>query len=135
MEPTYKTVGEIKKGNSFYANEETTVIEIAKQLVNSHYTGMPVIDKNNRVIGVVSEVDILRALQESRNRQGPRIKDYMTSSPIVIKEDTSLEEASKILKDHKIHRLPVVKDGGELIGTITRHDLIRAWIGLPINNE
>ena len=135
MEPKFKTVGEIKKGNSFYAHEYSPVIEIANQLVNSRYTGMPVLDKKNRVIGIVSEVDILKALQEAQTLQETTIREYMTPSPVVIKEETSLKEASNILRDHKIHRLPVVKEGGELIGTITRHDLIRAWIGLPIENE
>ena len=130
MDTLFKTVGEIQKGNTFFAHEDSSALEVASQLVNSRYTGMPVVDKKNRVIGIVSEQDILKAFRGSKQLKEIKIKNIMTSPPIVIKEDTTLEAASKILEDQYIQRLPVVKDG-ILIGTITRHDLIRAWIGLP----
>ena len=132
MKPLFKTVGEIQQGNSFFTHQESHVFEVASQLVNSRYTGMPVVDEQNRVIGIVSEQDILKAFRGPKQLKEIKIKDIMTSNPIVIKQDTTLEDASKILEDHHIQRLPVVKDS-VLTGTITRHDLIRAWIGLPVD--
>jgi len=54
-----------------------------------------------------------------------KVKEVMTKSPIVIHENTTRQEASKIMEDAHIHRLPVVKNG-VLVGTVTRHDLLMA---------
>jgi|SRR5579863_207638 len=131
MKPKFETVGQIKMGNPFVAHEHTTAFEIASELLHSRYTGMPVVNATNRVIGVVSEQDILRALRGPRRLEEIKAKEIMTSSPIVVQENTTLEEASKIMEDTHVHRLPVVKDG-VLLGTIDRHDLLRAWLGMSV---
>ena len=55
----------------------------------------------------------------------------MTPSPIMVEESTTLEEASKIMEDEHVHRLPVVRNGA-LLGIIDRHDLLRAWLGMSV---
>ncbi|HET6371241.1 MAG TPA: CBS domain-containing protein [Nitrospiria bacterium] len=129
MKPKFDTIGQIKQGNPRSAHEHTSAFEVATELLHSRYSGMPVVDKNNRVIGVVSEQDLLRALREPRSFEEIKVNDIMTQSPVVIEEKTTLEEASKIMEDSHIHRLPVVKDG-VLVGTVNRHDLLRAWLGM-----
>jgi len=131
MKPKFETVGEIKKGNNLFTYADTAIVKVAEDLAHSRWSGMPVVDRENRVIGIVSEQDLLRAFREPRNLNEIKVKEIMTKSPIVIKEKTSLEEASKIMEDAHIHRLPVVKDG-VLIGTVTRHDLLRAWLGMSV---
>jgi CBS domain-containing protein len=132
MKPKFQTVGDIRQGNAFFAHEHTSAFEVASELLHSQYSGMPVVDESDRVIGVVSEVDILRALRGSRPLEELKVTEIMTRSPVVIEEKTTLEEASKIMEDAHIHRLPVVKDG-TLVGTVNRHDLIRAWMGMSAN--
>ena len=134
MTPTYETVGQIKKGNTLFTYEETPAIHVAIDLDHSRWTGMPVVDGKNRVVGMVTEQDLLRALRGNRPLAGIKVKDIMTRSPIVIKEDTTLEEASKIMEDAHIHRLPVVREG-VLLGTVTRHDLVRAWLDLGVEDN
>jgi CBS domain-containing protein len=131
MKPKFETVGQIKKGNTLFTYADTPIVKVAEDLAHSRWTGMPVVDRENRVIGMVSEQDLLRAFREPRHLDEIKVKEIMTKPPIVIKEKTSLEEASKIMEDAHIHRLPVVKDG-VLIGTVTRHDLLRAWLGMSI---
>jgi len=131
MKPKFETIGQIQKGNNLSTYADTPIVKVAEDLAHSRWTGMPVVDRENRVIGIVSEQDLLRAFREPGNLNEIKVKEIMTKSPIVIKEKTSLEEASKIMEDAHIHRLPVVKDG-VLIGTVTRHDLLRAWLGMSV---
>jgi CBS domain-containing protein len=129
MKPIFETVGQIKKGNTLLTYEGTPAVKIANDLVYSRWTGMPVVDRDKRVIGMVSEQDLLRALRGKHSLDGVKVEEIMTRLPIVIKEEITLEEASKMMEDNHIHRLPVVRDG-ILLGTVTRHDLVRAWLGM-----
>lgn len=131
MKPKFETVGEIKLGNPFFTYEDTPISKIAEDLIHSRWTGMPVIDQNDRVIGMVSEQDLLRAFRGTRLLEEIKVKEIMTRPPIMITEETTLAEASKIMENAHIHRLPVVKDGA-LLGTVTRHDLLRAWLGMSV---
>ena len=131
MKPKFETVGQIKKGNTLFTYEDTPISKVAEDLTHSRWSGMPVIDRKNRGIGMVSEQDLLRALRGSGRMEEINVKEIMTKPAIVVKENTTLEEASKIMEDAHIHRLPVVKDG-ILIGTVTRHDLLRAWLGMSV---
>jgi CBS domain-containing protein len=129
MRPEFETVGEIRMGNPFFAHESTSAFEVASELLHSRYSGMAVVDQNNRVIGVVSEADLLRALRGPRRLEEIKVGDIMNRTPVAVEEKTTLEEASKIMENAHIHRLPVVKEG-VLVGTINRHDLLRAWLGM-----
>ena len=134
MKPKFETVGQIKKGNSLFTYADIPIVKIAEDLAHSRWSGMPVVDRENRVIGVVSEQDLLRAFRAYEPilfLDEIKVKEIMTTPPIVINESTTLQEASKIMEDAHIHRLPVVKDG-VLVGTVTRHDLLRAWLGMSV---
>ena len=131
MKPKFETIGDIKLGNPLFTYEDAPASKIADDLLHSRWTGMPVIDRNNRVVGVVSEQDLLRALRGELALDEVEVRTIMTRSPIVITRDATLEEASKIMERAHIHRLPVVRDG-VLIGTVTRHDLLRAWLGMTV---
>jgi CBS domain-containing protein len=132
MQPKFETIGEIKLGNTFYAHKGSSAIDIASELLHSRFSGMPVIDEKNRVVGVVSQEDLLRALRSPRSLEEVAVGEIMNPIPIVVEEETTLEEASKIMEKAHIHRLPVVREG-VLIGTVTRRDLMRAWLGMSVD--
>jgi CBS domain-containing protein len=131
MKAVFETVGEIKK-RSLFAEENGSAFDVAMELLHSGETGMPVLDRGGRVIGIVSEADLLRAAPGPRRLEETRVKEIMTHRPIVIDKETSLSDASKIMENALIHRLPVVEKG-IFVGTVTRHDLLRAWLGLGID--
>lgn len=131
MRPKFQTVGEIKKGNMLFAKEESSAFDVATQLLDSHEGGMPVVTGEDRVVGFISEQDILQALRGSRRLEDVAVKEIMNPIAVVAEEEATLEEASRTMEDLHIHRLPVVR-GERLIGTVTRHDLIRAWLGLSV---
>jgi CBS domain-containing protein len=132
MRPKFQTVGEIKLGNMLFAKERSSAFDVAARLLETHESGMPVVDQSDRVVGFISEQDILQALRGPGRLDDILVRDIMNPIVVVAQEDATLEEVGAVMEDLRIHRLPVVQ-GETLIGTVTRHDLIRAWLGLNVN--
>lgn len=131
MRPKYQTVGEIKKGNTLFTREGSSAFDVSSLLLDSHESGMPVVSEDDRVVGFISEQDILMALRGTRRLEEIAVREIMNPVVVVAEEGATLEEASQAMEDLHIHRLPVVR-GERLIGTITRNDLIRAWLGMNV---
>ena len=131
MRPKFQTVGEIKLGNMIFAKERSSAFDVAAKLLEAHESGMPVIDQSDRVVGFISEQDILQALRGPGRLEEIMVSEIMNPTVVVAEEGATLEDVSKVMEDLQIHRLPVV-DGDKLIGTVTRHDLIRAWLGMNV---
>lgn len=118
--------------------------EAARLLSENRISGMPVVDDENRVIGVISEADLLmlagmeeghtfrdilhRILREPvpARKAGDRVQEVMSFPPITAKADDDVSEVAKILDERRIKRLPVVDDAGRLLGIISRADIVRA---------
>jgi acetoin utilization protein AcuB len=100
---------------------------------------LPVVDKNGRLVGIVSEMDLLYASPSPATSLSVyeihylmariTVQDVMTKKVISIEEDTPLEEAARIMVDNKIGGLPVVRDG-TLVGIITETDLFKIFLEL-----
>ena len=85
-------------------------------------------------IGFVSEFDILRALEAKKDLNRLTAGDVMAKDHISVTDDTSIDEAVKIMEEKRLLNLPV-KVNGTVGYSITRHDLLRAWIGLGVDIE
>ncbi|KAF2551898.1 hypothetical protein F2Q68_00037983 [Brassica cretica] len=138
------TVGEFmtKKDDLHVVKPTTTVDE-----------GFPVIDQDWKLVGLVSDYDLLaldsisgsgstenamfpevdstwktfNAVQKLLSKtNGKLVGDLMTPAPVVVEENTNLEDAAKILLETKYRRLPVVDSDGKLVGIITRGNVVRA---------
>ena len=99
------------------------VEEVTRVLCFHGISGLPVTDDDGNVIGMVSEADIL-----GRTAGQDTIQDIMSSPPITITEEASLEQIAGVLTERKIKRLPVVRDG-KLVGIVSRADVVRALAG------
>jgi CBS domain-containing protein len=125
MKVKSQEIGQIRLAKPRFVKEYESAFDIAAELLDSGHASIPVVTREGRVIGMVGEQDLLRVLPGPRRLEEIKAKEIMTRSPIMIEEETSLDEAIKILEDLHLQRLPVVRNG-ILIGTITRHDLLRA---------
>jgi len=99
------------------------VEEITRVLYFHGISGLPVVDEDRSVIGMVSEADVL-----GRKAGQDTIQDIMSSPPITVTEDTALQDIATILTEKRIKRVPVVKDG-KLVGIVSRADVVRALAG------
>ncbi len=129
MKSHYATVAEIKKTNTLSAREETSAYQIALALLESGLHGMPIVNSEGKVVGKVSEIDLLKALMEGRELEKTQAGEVMRSCPVVIDEKTSLEEVAHYMIQLHLFRIPVVDENNHLVGSVTRHDLLRGWIG------
>ena len=106
------------------ATPRASLRDVAIQLVSNEFSGMPVAAPDGRVIGVVTEADIVRALVEGKRLENLTATDVMTGPPITVDVDTLIEDVMKRLKENNIVRVPVTAEN-TLVGIISRRDVIR----------
>ena len=111
--------------NVVAARESTTGTEISTRLLIGEFNGVPVIDNNIKVIGIVTAADILRAVRQGKNLDTVSATDIMTRNPIVVKRDTEIDEIIDIMLQRVIVLVPVVDDDKKLIGVVARLDILR----------
>jgi CBS domain-containing protein len=122
------------------------VMQVADILTEKNISGLPVVDKDKKVIGIITQADILSMIGVSRDhtfkdllrhmlgetlperRIGDHVGDIMTSPAHTIKPDANIAEAVRIMDEKKIRRLTVTDDKGILIGILTRADILKAVI-------
>ncbi|WP_376795440.1 CBS domain-containing protein [Thermogemmatispora sp.] len=100
---------------------EASAQEAARLLDQKRISGAPVVDSDGRLIGMVTEADIISKV----NREGLRVADIMSHELIVVSEETPLEEIAALLSERKIKRVPVVEHG-RLVGIVSRADIVHA---------
>lgn len=102
---------------------EATVDQVIELLLRHQVSGLPVLDEEARLLGVVTEFDLLRALYDHEIGDQP-VRDHMTRDPLCVEEDTPLVTVADLMLTSRVRRLPVVR-AGRLVGLVSRHDLIR----------
>jgi CBS domain-containing protein len=108
------------------ASRKTNGRELSVKLLSGMYSGLPVVD-GGKVVGVVTEFDLLNAVKEGKNLKKILAEDIMTKEPICVEEDTRVDEIIRIMTEQKIIRVPVVREGN-LIGVISRCDILNSLI-------
>jgi CBS domain-containing protein len=100
------------------AKPTMSVKDLAAVLIKNQISGAPVASKDGKIIGVVSEADIL-------SKKGKVVKTIMSKKVVRVTEETPVEEVAKLMMTHKINRVPVFR-GDELVGIISRADVVGA---------
>ncbi|GMI88260.1 hypothetical protein HRI_002495300 [Hibiscus trionum] len=161
----YQTVTDFmtRKEDLHVVTTTTSVDDAMKAVVEKKVTGFPVVDDDWKLVGVVSDYDLLaldsisgsssqnettmfpdvdsswktfNEIQKLVSKNNGRIVgDLMTPSPLVLRETTNLEDAVRLLLETKYYQLPVVDGDGKLVGTITRGNVVRAALLLQTKRE
>jgi CBS domain-containing protein len=87
------------------------------------YSGLPVVDDKGKVVGVVSEFDLLKAIRSGKALEQVTAGDIMSKNPICVTEDTSIDHIIDLMTKHNIIRVPVVRND-TLVGVISRCDIL-----------
>lgn len=130
----FKKVGQIRATNSLIFRRDQNAMGIAVELLTTHTPGAPVVDERGEFVGFISEFDILRALEAGKDLNRLTAEDVMAKERIAVTDETSIDEAVKLMEEKRLLNLPV-KRNGKVAYSITRHDLLRAWIGLGVSIE
>ncbi len=108
------------------AKDNATVTEIGTRLILRAINGMPIIEDDGKVIGILTTIDILRAIRENKDIDTLHASDLMNRAPIVVNQDTDMWEIIDIRDKEGIEMVPVVDKENEdrLIGVISRKDIL-----------
>jgi len=98
------------------------------QLLSGMYSGLPVVDGKGKVLGIVSEFDLLKAIRNGRDLQTIKAEEIMTQPAICAREDEDLDGVITKMTEKNIIRLPVVGEDGKLVGVIARADVLSRMI-------
>ncbi|MGY4742237.1 CBS domain-containing protein [Streptomyces sp. ATMOS53] len=148
MKPT--RTGALMVGDVVTARCDTPFKEVVRLLEEHRISGLPVIDQDRRVVGVISETDlVLRQTREPESaglwahcrrllsvgarraeaRSRARTADGVMSKPAVtVRAEATVAEAARLMTEHRIERLPVVDEEGALVGIVTRRDLLQVFL-------
>ena len=109
------------------AKKNTIGRDLAIKLLSGMYSGLPVVDDKGKVVGVVSEFDLLKAIKEGKKLEQVTAEDIMSKNPICVSENTPVEEVIDLMMKHNIIRVPVVRNDN-LVGVISRCDILSSIV-------
>lgn len=146
------TARDIMSRDIITVTEESTIKELARILTSNHISGVPIINDSGKLVGVVTESDLIfqtkkvhiptvitildsvfylenpdKMGDEMKKMAGSKVKDILTSSPVTVTEETPLDEIATIMSEKNFHTLPVVNKE-TLVGVIGKKDIIRTLI-------
>ncbi|MDR3420627.1 MAG: CBS domain-containing protein [Xanthobacteraceae bacterium] len=126
-----------------------TVLEAVRTMLQNRISGLPVVDAQGNLVGMVTEGDFLRRGEIGTERQRPKwlefllgpgrlaseyvhtsgrkVEDVMTADPVTVSEDDSLETVVELMERKRIKRLPVVRNG-KMVGIVSRANLMHALV-------
>jgi CBS-domain-containing membrane protein len=144
------TAKDMMTTNVIAVTKETAVRELARILADNRISGAPVIDESGKVIGVVTESDLIfqnkrvhiptalaildsfifledpeKMERELKKMAGVTVADICTRKPVTVRQDTPIEEVATLMAEKSIHTLPVLDDEDQLVGVIGKTDIIR----------
>jgi CBS domain-containing protein len=146
-----KTVADVMTSDPILVRPETPLKEAIQILAEKRISGLPVIDDAGKLLGIISETDLMwqetgvtppayimildsviylknpAAYDRDLHKAlGQTVGEVMSKSPITISPQKTLKEAAQVMHDRNVHRLPVLDSAGQVIGILTRGDIIRA---------
>jgi nucleotide-binding universal stress UspA family protein/predicted transcriptional regulator len=135
------TVRDVMTRDVALVKDDEPVISALRKLLRRRVSGLPVVNADWRVVGIISEADLLRwqerfaneatkhpelsPAEYARRLEADGVRGLMSHPPVTIEESAPLSAARRLLADHEIRRLPVTRDG-RLIGVVARADLLKA---------
>jgi len=108
------TVEDLMTKDVLTVEPSDTIGEAAEKMHDANVSAVVVVEDMVRIVGIVTERDLLRAVAQRARAAEARVRQWMTADPLTIGPETSIEEAAKIMFDHNFRHLPVVKDGRPL---------------------
>ncbi len=108
---------------------DKTLEEAIRLLVENKISGMPVTDDNKKVVGMISEKDILNFIF-SGEITNTKVSEAMTKDVISYGSDTDIDKIALALSEKKIRRVPIIDDG-VLVGIVSRRSIIRIVLDMP----
>ena len=104
--------------------KDTPVIEAIELMASRHITGIPVVEEDMTLIGILSEQDVLRLFHTFDEEKNRKVEQFMTQPAVHFEVDEPLLDICFCLRDNAIRRVPVTSEG-KVVGVISRSDIIK----------
>ena len=114
--------------NVFAYRPHNTGMTLAQVMTEQGFGSVPVVDKDHKLIGIVSEFDLLKALMEDKELEKVSAGELMTWDPVSVAPDTPAMEIIRLLEEKHLIRMPVVDTDGKLIGVVARRDILQGYV-------
>lgn len=102
--------------------------ELAEAIVRGGYGGIPIVNRECVLIGIVTEYDLLNAILTGKAMAETRATEVMTEPSISITEEMTIEEVIALFQSRHLIRVPVVSSGGRVIGIVERKDILACYV-------
>lgn len=119
------TARDIMTTDVIWVKKETSIYEAGELLLEKNVTGMPVVEDDMTVTGVITEQDILKLFHADGSAENKTVKDFMTWPPVYCRDEDSFERICNFMLFGRLRRVPVTSKTGELAGIISRRDVLR----------
>ena len=124
---------DIMTRNVLCITQDTPVVDAIRLLVKNHITGVPVVEDDKTLLGILSEQDVLRLFHTYDDEKNRTVYDFMTHPAVHFEENEPLLDVCFCLRDNSIRRVPVTSNG-KVVGVISRADILKCIVEL-CNND
>ncbi|MCG3111868.1 MAG: CBS domain-containing protein [Candidatus Manganitrophus sp.] len=112
----------------YYYPKNATGDKLATAITMGGFGSVPIVDKGKRLVGIISEFDLLKAITSGKELEKVTAEEIMTVSPICVTEETLSEEIIQLLQEKHLIRVPVVDKNGTLVGVVARRDILQGYL-------
>ena len=118
-----RTARDVMTSTVITATEDTLVTDVIKLLLRWHISGLPIVDADNNLVGIITEHDVVN-FALSGHAADTLASEVMTPNVVTYSPDTLVVEIINFFAAHKVRRVPVV-EGRRVVGIISRRDIVR----------
>ncbi|WP_340384414.1 CBS domain-containing protein [Streptomyces sp. SS7] len=123
-----RIVGEVMTVDVVEAHPETPFKDVVRLLDRHRISGLPVLDHDDKVVGVISETDLIRHQASRPVARAVTARELMSTPAITVHPEQRIADAARLMERRGVERLPVVDEEDRLIGIATRRDLLRVFL-------
>lgn len=109
--------------------KDISIIDAMRLMAKNNITGIPVVEDDMTLVGILSEQDVLRLFHTFEDEKNRTVNEFMTQPAIYFEEESPLMDACYCLRDNSIRRVPVTSNG-KVVGVISRSDIIKCILQL-----
>ena len=131
---SHQTVARFMERDVQAARADTSVQQVAAMMLEG-FGAVPIVDATQRLIGIVSEHDLLTSLEKNQNWAEVSAKDIMTPNPYSIRPDTDVGTLVHVLRVSNLIRVPVIVADDKLVGIVARRDILRAYLDYRVDSR
>jgi CBS-domain-containing membrane protein len=154
------TVKDIMSTNIVSVKPDTEITEATRLLIKNKFNGLPVVDHNDKVVGIICQSDLIaqqkslpiptlfsfldgfipltstkKLESEIQKIAAITVADAMTLRPVTVKPNTRIETVAALMVDNNFHTLPVLDDDGKLVGIVGKEDILKTLVSNQASSE